>query len=439
MRRALVVLAAALAAAPTALGAPPAVVATASPGTGVGFVTVTLTATGDAASYRWDPGDGSAPLDGPVVRHAYAAGTWTAVVTATSPAGESAQASVLVHVAPHAVAVTAPRSAEYASRVVFRGRLAAGWRGMPVQIYRGRTFVGRAETRAGGTFRVPVLLRRPGTYHARFGRVRSAEIAVRVVPRLTLSLPETVALGERVRVRVRVEPAHAGRVELRAGGRLLRERLLQAPSRAGVQRVRVRLVPRAGFTTVERRADIRAVVPELGPGSRGPAVRELERRLAERRFVLRRVDDRYELDTVEAVYAFQRLHGLAPTGRTDAAFWRLLERSSAPRARYPGNHIEVDKARQVLLVVRGGLVVRVVHVSTGATGNTPLGSWRVYRKVPGFDWVLYYPMYFLRGFAIHGYPSVPPYPASHGCVRVPMWLAATLYAEHVHGTTVVVY
>ena len=75
----------------------------------------------------------------------------------------------------------------------------------------------------------------------------------------------------------------------------------------------------------------------------------------------------------------------------------------------------------------------------GATGNTPVGRWRVYRKVPGWDWVLWYPMYFLRGFAVHGYPSVPPYPASHGCVRVPMWLAPSLYSTYGYGSTVYVY
>ena len=36
------------------------------------------------------------------------------------------------------------------------------------------------------------------------------------------------------------------------------------------------------------------------------------------------------------------------------------------------------------------------------TGNTPVGTWRVYREVFGWDWVLYHPMHFLRGFAIHG-------------------------------------
>ena len=84
-------------------------------------------------------------------------------------------------------------------------------------------------------------------------------------------------------------------------------------------------------------------------------------------------------------------------------------------------------------------MTNVVHVSTGATGNTPIGRWQVYRKVAGWDWVLWYPMYFLRGFAIHGYPSVPAYPASHGCVRVPMWIAPRLYSENPYGQTVYVY
>jgi hypothetical protein len=91
------------------------------------------------------------------------------------------------------------------------------------------------------------------------------------------------------------------------------------------------------------------------------------------------------------------------------------------------------------LAVRNGVVTAAVHVSTGATGNTPVGRWRVYRKVPGWDWVLWYPMYFLRGFAIHGYPSVPAYPASHGCIRVPMWIAPRLYATNAWGAAVYVY
>jgi lipoprotein-anchoring transpeptidase ErfK/SrfK len=40
---------------------------------------------------------------------------------------------------------------------------------------------------------------------------------------------------------------------------------------------------------------------------------------------------------------------------------------------------------------------------------------------------MYYSNFFIGAFAIHGYVVVPPYPASHGCVRVPMWVAIRLY------------
>ena len=91
------------------------------------------------------------------------------------------------------------------------------------------------------------------------------------------------------------------------------------------------------------------------------------------------------------------------------------------------------------LMIGFGRAVGETMIVLMATGNTPVGRWRVYRKVPGWSWVLWYPMYFLRGFAIHGYPSVPAYPASHGCVRVPMWIAPRLYATNPFGHTVFVY
>ena len=142
------------------------------------------------------------------------------------------------------------------------------------------------------------------------------------------------------------------------------------------------------------------------------------------------MDTVFDLETYQAVLAFQKVEGLRWTGSVDAALWRRLARARIPRARYGGSHVEVSKGRQVLFLVRNGQVEKVVHVSTGATGNTPIGRWQIYRKVPGWDWVLWYPMYFLRGFAIHGYPSVPSYPASHGCVRVPMWIATRLYTAN---------
>ena len=171
----------------------------------------------------------------------------------------------------------------------------------------------------------------------------------------------------------------------------------------------------------------------------GPSVLALERRLHELHYALAAVDGYYGFDTSDAVVAFQKLHGLPRTGTTDTRFWRELSVAHVPFARYPGTHVEVSKELQVLLMVRNGEVTLVVPVSTGATGNTPLGRWQVYRRVTGWDWVLYYPTYFLRGFAIHGYPSVPAYPASHGCVPVPLWVAPRLYEMNGYDESVYVY
>ena len=99
----------------------------------------------------------------------------------------------------------------------------------------------------------------------------------------------------------------------------------------------------------------------------------------------------------------------------------------------------------MLYVVRGGRVALIVPVSTaGIPGHfTPEGRFAIYRKVVGFDpsplGTLFDPMYFTGGYAVHGNPSVPPYPASHGCVRVPMWIAPYLFQTNSYGETVYVY
>jgi lipoprotein-anchoring transpeptidase ErfK/SrfK len=181
--------------------------------------------------------------------------------------------------------------------------------------------------------------------------------------------------------------------------------------------------------------------PRLSAGSRGPSVLALNQGLNRLHIALGAVDSSFGLDTRDAVVAFQKLYGLPRTGAVDPRFWRRLVAARTPRARYPrGDHIEVSKARQVLLVVRGGRVVLVSHVSTGATGNTPNGRWHVYSKVPG--WLpsgMFDSSFFLRGFAIHGYSTVPFYPASHGCVRVPVWLAPRIYANARPGLPIYVY
>ena len=86
--------------------------------------------------------------------------------------------------------------------------------------------------------------------------------------------------------------------------------------------------------------------------------------------------------------------------------------------------------------------MRIVHISTGASGTrTPAGSFRVYRKermswsIPFETWMPW-ASYFTGGIAFHQYPSVPVYPASHGCVRVNRYDAALVYEFAAYGTPV---
>jgi hypothetical protein len=258
--------------------------------------------------------------------------------------------------------------------------------------------------------------------------VRSVPVRTVVEPKLVVRTVGTPTVGGHVRVLASLHPARAGtlvvpRVDTR---------------RAHTAHLTVTSRPARGWARVSRTLTLPIVQPNLAFGARGPSVWELERRLTALHYAVR-LDGAFDSDDVEAVYAFQKVEGLARTGAVDGAFWSRLAHARTPSARYGGDHIEVDKARQVLFVVRGGRVALVVAVSTGATGNTPVGQWHVYRKVQGFDWVLYYPNYFLRGFAVHGYPDVPPYPASHGCVRIPMWIAQTVYGDIAYGSAIYIY
>jgi lipoprotein-anchoring transpeptidase ErfK/SrfK len=162
----------------------------------------------------------------------------------------------------------------------------------------------------------------------------------------------------------------------------------------------------------------------LRPGDRRPAVLDLQRRLVSLGYWLGVVDGRYGPATTHAVTAFQKTAGLARDGVAGPATLAALDRAFRPRPRSSaGRVVEVDLRRQVLLVAADGRVQWVMDTSTGSVpGTTPKGRYTVLRHVDGYDpgplGVLYRPKYFVGGVAVHGYPTVPPYPASHGCVRV---------------------
>jgi lipoprotein-anchoring transpeptidase ErfK/SrfK len=138
--------------------------------------------------------------------------------------------------------------------------------------------------------------------------------------------------------------------------------------------------------------------------------------------------------TEQALLAFQGWEVLDRTGTVTGQTQVALYRASppTPAARRLGERIEIYRDRGVLLMVRDGKVVRAVHTSTGASGLTPVGDFKVYAKslyswsVPFKVWMPY-AAYFRGGIATHQSPDVPSYPASHGCVRLPDGEAERVY------------
>jgi len=203
-------------------------------------------------------------------------------------------------------------------------------------------------------------------------------------------------------------------------------------------------------TTVAPTTTTRAAAPApagLGVGASGPAVTELQQRLVDLRYDLPEVNGTFGPATQQAVYAFQKVNGMARTGRATDDVLARLAAATVPPLMVPGaagTHVEIDVARQVLFFVRGGTLFKIVPVSTGSgerfcvdgrcsTAVTPGGAYRVYGKYRGWQngnlGRLYSPSYFNGGIAVHGATSVPPYPASHGCARVPMTSADWLFAS----------
>ena len=390
-RIALLVALAALALPGRALAAPPTVTAQAAPPSGAAPLAVTLTATGDATAYHWDLGDGTS-ADGAVVEHTYAAGAWTATVTATGADGETAQASV--QVTATGVTLRAPKVVTYGEPALFRGRLTPAAAGTRVTIVaRGRT-VTHATTKPDGSFRVRTRVRFPGPYEARAAGAASVHVPLLVRPLVSASLEGAGVVGQPLTLRARLTPAAAGSVRVRIW-RNGRETLDRAARRAAIRlgtgtaasfRIRVDALPARGYARAARELLTAVHLPTLSLGSRGPSVRSLEQRLA--RASLRALDRGRLLRLRHARGGLRLPEGVRPSAHRQRRRPRSGGGSrprTVPTARYGGDHIEVDKTRQVLFVVQDGQVTLVVAVSTGATGNTPLGRFHVYSKVPGLQ------------------------------------------------------
>jgi PKD repeat protein len=427
--------------------ASPTVSVQATPTVGQAPLSVTLTATGDAVAYHWDLGDRT-QADGPVVQHQYGTGKFKATVTATGADGTTAQASVTIISAQ--LTLSGPKLATYGRRATFRGRIVPALHGAPITLNSGDQALRSTRANKKGRFAFRVKQTFPATYAAHFQTVGSNAVAVPVRPGLDVSVPRAGIIGRSLKARIVLRPRNSGTLKVRIwkGGRELATQTFGdrgvvhlSTKRVVAYKLRIVVTPSGPFSPRKKTVRTSVFLPYLALGSRGPSVRLLERRLAQLHYTVRGVDGFYSYDTADAVMAFQKVNGLARTGRVTPDVWRRLQFAHAPLPRYRyGRHFEVIKSKQVLFEVANGHVVRVVHVSTGATGNTPVGRWHIYSKVPGtLPSGMFDSNFFLRGFAIHGYPSVPSYPASHGCVRVPNWVAPILFASSYYGEAVYIY
>ena len=152
----------------------------------------------------------------------------------------------------------------------------------------------------------------------------------------------------------------------------------------------------------------------------------------------------YGPGTARAVLAFHKVNHMPRIGfASRVVFQKVFERRGSFRLKYPraGKHVEADLSRQVLVLARNGRPERIYHTSSGkASTPTVLGSFRVYRKDAGTNsHGMVHSSYFIGGYAIHGYHSVPTYPASHGCLRVPIPSAWNIFTWVDYGDRVFVY
>ena len=192
------------------------------------------------------------------------------------------------------------------------------------------------------------------------------------------------------------------------------------------------------------------------PHLESPEIIEAEQRLADLGYWPGPVDGVFDAASRHALIAFQKMEGRKRTGILTTGELEALRSASRPEPRDNSYaHIEVDLKRQVLLVVDAeGKVTRVLPVCTGNEqfyiedgrrnrAHTPRGRFTVTRKINGWRrsklGLLYYPSYIFNGIAIHGSPSIMTYPASHGCIRIPMFAAKELSEMAPVGTVVVVY
>jgi lipoprotein-anchoring transpeptidase ErfK/SrfK len=199
-----------------------------------------------------------------------------------------------------------------------------------------------------------------------------------------------------------------------------------------------------------------AAPAKLRSGSEGAQVKALQRRLHELGYQVQAADGQFGPETHHSVVAFQKVNRLGRDGVVGPITRKALERPRVPKPRSTkaGFHVEADLTLQVVYLVKDGKIQEILDASS-ASGQTytvdgdvrlavtPQGSFVIQRKIDAWRrsklGLLYRPAYFTGGYALHGAPSVPPFPASHGCIRITTTAMDRWFAKLPVGTPMLVY
>lgn len=234
-------------------------------------------------------------------------------------------------------------------------------------------------------------------------------------------------------VSVRVTPGgHAGHFKVRVSSPVT------GPIRIDVVHRHTRRMTRL---YVRRKLEV--LTPQASFGGTGPFVRLIQQRLSVLHFYIP-LTGTYDSGTGLALDAYHRLMGWGTYQTLDTrTISALLNGQGRFQVRFPGHgrHAEANLTKQLLALIDGNAVVWIFPVSSGKPSTpTILGDYQVYYRDPGYNSEgMYYSDYFIRGYAIHGYDPAPDYPASHGCIRLPIVDAISAYNWLALGDWVDVY
>lgn len=214
--------------------------------------------------------------------------------------------------------------------------------------------------------------------------------------------------------------------------------------RAGKYAVSARHAPTAalgGDSTV--RKSWRVSFPALRPGKCGPAVVGFKRAMRRLGYIANK-GRCFKGKTARGVLAYRKVNGMSRTMRAGKGLVkRVFAGRGGYRVRHPGagRHVEAPLDKQVLVFAKGKRVTHVYPISSGTSATpTVTGHYRFHRTEPGYNsHGMYYSWYFYGGYAVHGYESVPDYPASHGCLRTFIADQPEVYERIQYGESIYVF